>query len=192
MRALPSLSAWRHTMTVLIRCIFTSSSRIKFYTYLLWWSEFSNPSDAPSLQSKILIIPMLSGSRLLSCQSERILRACLFTYFDIWPECLNGICKTVLTQGNSLTIIIIISIFVTGKTDPTVTVPLCVTHTQNIQSKDQPSFKQLTMCVHWKTLKTGSEKSPSILPDLEEEISFFETSAFRFWPDLISFEHFEL
>lgn len=115
-----------------------------------------------------------------------------FTYSDVWPECLNGICKTVLTQGNNLTIIVIISIPVTGKTDPRVTVPFYSTHTQNIQSKDLPCFKELTMHAHWKTVKTGSEKSLYLLPDLEEDVSFIETHAFRFFPDLIFSAVFKL
>lgn len=74
-----------------------------------------------------------------------------------------------LTQGNGLIIIIIISIPVTGTTDPRVTVPFYLTHKQNMQPKDRPCFKELTTYAWVKTVKMGSEKSLHIFPELEED-----------------------
>lgn len=141
-----------------IRCFFNSSSGIKCYTYFLWWSEFSTPFIAPSLQVRFWSFPCSqvpsSFNVILNVFSQ-----CLFLQIlNVWPERLNGICKTVLTQGNSLIIIIIISIPVTGKTDPRVTAPFYLTHTQNIQPKDHPWFKEFATCAHWNTVKMSSEK----------------------------------
>lgn len=119
------------------------------YTCCLGCSEFSTPSIAPSLQSQVLIIPLLSGSQLLCCQSEHILTEPLCTRDDVWLEHLNRIGKTVLMQGNAL--IIIISNPATFKTDPGVTVLSYLTHTHKTFSQKSISVK--------KAVKMGSEKS---------------------------------
>lgn len=139
------------TQCLFTRYIFNCSSEIKSYTCCLGWSEFSTPSIAPSLQSKVLIIPLFFGSQLLSCQSEHILTVPLYTCYDVWLEHLSRIGKTVLTQGNSLIMIIIISIPATCKTDPGVTAPFYLTHIHK-------TFSQKTISVQ-EAVKKGSEKS---------------------------------
>lgn len=151
--ALPA--SQRHPV-LFMPCIFNSLWRIQCYcyTYFVWWSSFSTPSSTPSLQCKALFsfVVEVAHRPLVLCfpaflnQSERIPTVPLSTPSDVWPEWLNGICKPLLTQGNRL----LSSSFplLLPETHPRVTVLFYLTHPQNIQSKDSPCFKELTMFAH--------------------------------------------